>query len=331
MRVDLRRRQGPAARDRRLRARAPRAGGGRELHPQRTVVVLRGRRCSRGAARRSTTTRRAQEPVPGTARRAAVRRPPHARLLFAPAGRPERVPALGVRVRRARPGAQAGGPLARRGARTTACSRSASSSRRASRRSRSGSSSSPSSASSSTPTRDWADELIAPPRGDAAASTRSTSRASTAAEFGSPPDPELYTRIAEAFPDAWIEDPALTPGDAAALADAPRPDHLGRRDPRVERRRGAAVQAALPEQQAVSVRLGPAALRLLRRVREARDRAVRRRPVRARPGPRPDPVARLDLPRRRTERRGARRLQRARARRRAAAEPARRSAPSTGF
>jgi hypothetical protein len=26
-----------------------------------------------------------------------------------------------------------------------------------------------------------------------------------------PPDPGLYTRVAEAFPDAWIEDPALTP------------------------------------------------------------------------------------------------------------------------
>jgi hypothetical protein len=26
-----------------------------------------------------------------------------------------------------------------------------------------------------------------------------------------PPDPALYTRVAEGFPDAWIEDPALTP------------------------------------------------------------------------------------------------------------------------
>ena len=36
--------------------------------------------------------------------------------------------------------------------------------------------------------------------------------------FGSPPDAELYTRIAEAFPDAWIEDPALTPETSAVLA-----------------------------------------------------------------------------------------------------------------
>jgi hypothetical protein len=36
--------------------------------------------------------------------------------------------------------------------------------------------------------------------------------------FGSPPDAELYARIAEAFPEAWIEDPALTPETTAALA-----------------------------------------------------------------------------------------------------------------
>jgi hypothetical protein len=32
------------------------------------------------------------------------------------------------------------------------------------------------------------------------------------------PDPVLYRRVAEAFPDAWIEDPALTPETDAALA-----------------------------------------------------------------------------------------------------------------
>jgi O-succinylbenzoate synthase len=35
--------------------------------------------------------------------------------------------------------------------------------------------------------------------------------------FGSPPDPELYARIAAAFPQAWIEDPALTPETSRAL------------------------------------------------------------------------------------------------------------------
>jgi hypothetical protein len=33
-----------------------------------------------------------------------------------------------------------------------------------------------------------------------------------------PPDPVLYGRVAEAFPSAWIEDPALTPETDAALA-----------------------------------------------------------------------------------------------------------------
>ena len=38
-----------------------------------------------------------------------------------------------------------------------------------------------------------------------------------------PPDPQLYARAANAFPDAWIEDPSLTPETTTVLAD-----HLGR-------------------------------------------------------------------------------------------------------
>ncbi len=41
------------------------------------------------------------------------------------------------------------------------------------------------------------------------------------AEFGSPPDAELYGRIATAFPTAWLEDPALTP-ETPAVLDAHR-------------------------------------------------------------------------------------------------------------
>jgi hypothetical protein len=36
--------------------------------------------------------------------------------------------------------------------------------------------------------------------------------------FGSPPDADLYDRVARAFPDAWLEDPALTPETSAVLA-----------------------------------------------------------------------------------------------------------------
>jgi len=38
-----------------------------------------------------------------------------------------------------------------------------------------------------------------------------------------PPDPVLYERVVEAFPEAWIEDPALTPETDAVLAE-----HRGR-------------------------------------------------------------------------------------------------------
>jgi hypothetical protein len=37
-------------------------------------------------------------------------------------------------------------------------------------------------------------------------------------EFGSPPDAALYARVAEAFPNAWLEDPALTAETTRALA-----------------------------------------------------------------------------------------------------------------
>ena len=37
-------------------------------------------------------------------------------------------------------------------------------------------------------------------------------------DFGAPPNPELYRRIAEAFPAAWLEDPALNAATTEALA-----------------------------------------------------------------------------------------------------------------
>jgi hypothetical protein len=40
------------------------------------------------------------------------------------------------------------------------------------------------------------------------------------ADFGSPPDADLYRAIAAAFPEAWLEDPALTPETSEALAGA---------------------------------------------------------------------------------------------------------------
>jgi hypothetical protein len=58
------------------------------------------------------------------------------------------------------------------------------------------------------PSRDWSDELF-----DGLAAT---GRVDTAdykgvfrGDFGNPPDAELYARVAEAFPRAWLEDPGL--------------------------------------------------------------------------------------------------------------------------
>jgi hypothetical protein len=67
------------------------------------------------------------------------------------------------------------------------------------------------------PGRDWGDELLA--------SLAATGRVDTVdfkgvyrGGFGSPPDAGLYRQVAEAFPQAWIEDPFLRPDTLEALA-----------------------------------------------------------------------------------------------------------------
>jgi hypothetical protein len=63
--------------------------------------------------------------------------------------------------------------------------------------------------------KDWTDELIA---------SLPAARVDTVdfkgvyrGAFGEPPDAALYARVAEAFPDAWLEDPGLTPETTRAL------------------------------------------------------------------------------------------------------------------
>jgi hypothetical protein len=65
------------------------------------------------------------------------------------------------------------------------------------------------------PDRDWTDDVI-----DQVAGVVETAdfKGVYRGEFGSPPDAELYRRIADAFPDAWLEDPALVPETLDALA-----------------------------------------------------------------------------------------------------------------
>jgi hypothetical protein len=64
------------------------------------------------------------------------------------------------------------------------------------------------------PDRDWTDEIVA-----SVADVVDTAdfKGVYRGDFGSPPNAELYARIAAAFPAAWLEDPALTPETMRAL------------------------------------------------------------------------------------------------------------------
>jgi len=63
------------------------------------------------------------------------------------------------------------------------------------------------------PDPDWTDEVIAGLRNVDTVDFKGIYRGG----FGMPPDPELYARIVAAFPEAWIEDPALTPATSRVL------------------------------------------------------------------------------------------------------------------
>jgi hypothetical protein len=63
------------------------------------------------------------------------------------------------------------------------------------------------------PDRDWTDDVIATLRNVETVDFKGIYRGA----FGGPPDAELYARVAAAFPDAWIADPALTPETMRAL------------------------------------------------------------------------------------------------------------------
>ena len=84
------------------------------------------------------------------------------------------------------------------------------------------------------------------------------------------PSAELYGRVAEAFPEAWLEDRAAERRDAAGARAAPRPADVGLPDPLGRRRRGARALAPRCLNSKPS-RFGSrrAAVRLLRRLRRA--------------------------------------------------------------
>jgi hypothetical protein len=66
------------------------------------------------------------------------------------------------------------------------------------------------------PDRDWTDALVEQLSSAGVVDTVDF-KGVYRGDFGSPPDTELYGRIAAAFPEAWIEDPALTPETTRAL------------------------------------------------------------------------------------------------------------------
>ena len=66
------------------------------------------------------------------------------------------------------------------------------------------------------PDRDWTDETVGELSGAGVVDTVDF-KGIYRGDFGSPPDPDLYARISAAFPEAWIEDPALTPATMRAL------------------------------------------------------------------------------------------------------------------
>ena len=242
------------------------------------------------------------------------------RALAGPAGarRLAPLPALGVRVGGARPRAAPGRPLARRragprasAARPTSCrcgwARSTTTGPTGRIVSMPCSSAIPARASSSTrPTRgrpSWSTSWSPPAR-----STRLTSRASTTARQSTcRPTLSCTGCVIDAFPDAWIEDPDVTDETRPILEahhervtwDAPIHSIAD-----IEARPWPPRMVNIKPSRFGSVRDAVRRLRLLRR---ARHRRLRRRPVRARRRPRPDPVPGLAVPSRHAERRGARR------------------------
>ena len=68
------------------------------------------------------------------------------------------------------------------------------------------------------PTSDWDEPLVAELAATGAVESVDLKGAYKGTVVDQPPDPRLYKLVAEGFPDAWIEDPALTPETDPLLA-----------------------------------------------------------------------------------------------------------------
>jgi hypothetical protein len=67
------------------------------------------------------------------------------------------------------------------------------------------------------PTPEWSDELIAGLAARGNVDVADLKGAYHGTVVDNPPNPDLYRRVAEGLPEAWIEDPALTPETDAVL------------------------------------------------------------------------------------------------------------------
>jgi len=67
------------------------------------------------------------------------------------------------------------------------------------------------------PTSDWSDELIAELVETGAVDSVDLKGFYVGTVVDQPPDPDLYRRVAEAFPEAWIEDPGLNDATTPVL------------------------------------------------------------------------------------------------------------------
>ena len=330
-------RRAAAARSRTTRSSRCSATSRATSRARRTVIRLRGggaggRRRGRHLRRPPTTTRSRQagpvQPLAGDwtlgsfcdARRGP--RPVAARRRRA---RPRvQLPPLGLRVGGAGPRAAPGRHVAARrrsGAsrgRSASSSRCASATRRRWRRCARAWTATRRLRFKLDPTSDWTDELVAELVATGAVDSVDLKGLYEGTIVDQPADPALYRRVVEAFPEAWIEDPRLTPETEPVLA--PHRDRITW-DANIH---SVADIEALPfPPRMVNVkpsRLGPLrdAPARLRALRGARHRHVRRRPVRARPRPRADPVPRVALPPRHAQRRRARAATTTPTRRRAA-------------
>jgi hypothetical protein len=67
------------------------------------------------------------------------------------------------------------------------------------------------------PTPDWTEEFVRGLAARGVVDVVDLKGQYSGTPVDNPPDPDLYRRVAEAFPDAWIEDPHLTPETDAVL------------------------------------------------------------------------------------------------------------------